>query len=380
MLVANDVVNSQGITFVSRLVIETGAEAADVVRAYRIARDVTRAPERWESIEALVGTVEPSLLDELMGDVDRLVEVVARWYLQHVPGQLGRAVEAHREPFAAFEEAVAALAPDAWRNRRERAAWQLMDRGIPEDVARRHVMQPFLVHGPDVASVSRATGRSIEDVTRVFFLVGEHAYIDWLDGRVAQVSATTRWHRWALQALEDDLRLVRRQVAERALAHDGDRPPDEAVASYLQARGTSRRGSAGSCGARARGGRRPLGAHGRGPPGPGPGRITAVACSVGAARYARPVSAQPFEPDLQLDERTRAILDFERSWWQEPGRRSDAIRERFGISVTRYHQLLVRAIDLPDALRYDPMLVRRLRRLREARRRRRLARRLGLPS
>ena len=94
-----------------------------------------------------------------------------------------------------------------------------MDRGIPEEVACRHVMQPFLVHGPDVASVSRATGRSIEDVTLVFFLVGEHAYIDWLDGRVGQVSATTRWHRWALQALEDDLRLVRRQVAERALAH-----------------------------------------------------------------------------------------------------------------------------------------------------------------
>jgi uncharacterized protein DUF3263 len=92
------------------------------------------------------------------------------------------------------------------------------------------------------------------------------------------------------------------------------------------------------------------------------------------------VSAQPSEPDLQLDQRTRAILDFERSWWQEPGPKERRIRERFGISVTRYHQLLLRAIDLPDALRYDPMLVRRLRRLRGARRRKRLARRLGLPS
>jgi glutamate dehydrogenase len=237
MLVANDVVNSQGITFVSRLVTETGAEAADVVRAYRIARDVTRATERWESIEALVGTVEPAVLDELMGDVDRLVEIAARWYLQHAPGQLGRAVAAHAEPFRAFEQAIATRAPDAWRSERERAAWALMDRGIPEDVARRHVMQQFLVHGPDVASVARATGRSIDDVTRVFFLVGEHAYIDWLGGRVAQVSATTRWHRWALQALEDDLRLLRRQVAERSLAHGTEQPPDEAVASYLQARG-----------------------------------------------------------------------------------------------------------------------------------------------
>jgi glutamate dehydrogenase len=237
MLVANDVVNSQGVTFVSRIVTETGAEAADVVRAYRIARDVTRASERWEAIEALVGVVDPAILDDLMRGVDRLVEITARWYLQHAPGQLGRAVAAHAEPLRAFEEAVAARAPHAWRTERERAAWALMDRGIPEDVARRHVMQPFLVHGPDVASVARATGRSIEDVTRVFFLVGEHAYIDWLDGRVAQVSATTRWHRWALQALEDDVRLLRRQVAERALAHRPEEPPDETVASYLKARG-----------------------------------------------------------------------------------------------------------------------------------------------
>ncbi|HJX76625.1 MAG TPA: NAD-glutamate dehydrogenase domain-containing protein, partial [Gaiella sp.] len=105
MLVANDVVNSQGITFVSRVVTETGADAADVTRAYRIARDVTGAVERWEEIEGLVGALEPALLDDLMEGVDRLVEVTARWYLQHVPGQLGRAIEAHAEPFRAFATA-----------------------------------------------------------------------------------------------------------------------------------------------------------------------------------------------------------------------------------------------------------------------------------
>jgi hypothetical protein len=57
-----------------------------------------------------------------------------------------------------------------------------------------------------------------------------------------------------------------------------------------------------------------------------------------------------------------------------------AIRERFGLSVTRYHQLLNRIIDDPEALAYDPMTVRRLRRVREARRRRRVADRLGVPD
>ena len=92
------------------------------------------------------------------------------------------------------------------------------------------------------------------------------------------------------------------------------------------------------------------------------------------------MGAKPQELEPQLDQRTREILDFERSWWTERGTKQRRIRERFGISATRYQQLLMRAIDLPEALRYDPMLVRRLRRLRESRRRMRLARRLGLPS
>jgi hypothetical protein len=92
------------------------------------------------------------------------------------------------------------------------------------------------------------------------------------------------------------------------------------------------------------------------------------------------VGAQPRELAPDLDQRTRAILDFERSWWLEGGPKERKIRERFEISATRYQQLLMRAIDLPEALRYDPMLVRRLRRLRDSRRRKRLARRLGLPS
>lgn len=79
-----------------------------------------------------------------------------------------------------------------------------------------------------------------------------------------------------------------------------------------------------------------------------------------------------------LDERTRAILDFEREAWRLATPKERAIRERFGFSAARYHQLLHRAIETPEALAYDPMLVRRLRRLRDERRRRRVAGRLGV--
>ncbi|MGZ5129144.1 MAG: DUF3263 domain-containing protein [Actinomycetota bacterium] len=80
----------------------------------------------------------------------------------------------------------------------------------------------------------------------------------------------------------------------------------------------------------------------------------------------------------ELDDRSRQILDFEREGWKLTIAKERAIRERFGFSAARYHQLLNRIIDAPGALAYDPMLVRRLRRVREARRRRRVAGRLGV--
>ena len=81
--------------------------------------------------------------------------------------------------------------------------------------------------------------------------------------------------------------------------------------------------------------------------------------------------------DTALSVREREILDFERGWWLEPEPKAMSVRTRFGISAARYQQVLNRLIDRPEALAYDPMLVRRLRRLRDSRRRRRVAGRLG---
>ena len=84
------------------------------------------------------------------------------------------------------------------------------------------------------------------------------------------------------------------------------------------------------------------------------------------------------DDETTLDDRSRAILDFERAWWQDAGPKERAIRQRLGLSPARYYQLLNRLIDSPQALGHDPMLVKRLRRLRTARRRQRFARGLGL--
>ena len=81
--------------------------------------------------------------------------------------------------------------------------------------------------------------------------------------------------------------------------------------------------------------------------------------------------------DATLTQRDRELLRFERQWWKYAGAKETAIRESFDMSATRYYQVLNALIDRPEALVEDPLLVRRLRRMRAERQRARSARRLG---
>jgi hypothetical protein len=98
-----------------------------------------------------------------------------------------------------------------------------------------------------------------------------------------------------------------------------------------------------------------------------------------AAANGSGAEARDTEPAADgLSRRDREILAFERQWWKYAGAKEQAIRELFDMSATRYYQVLNALIDTPAALAADPMLVKRLRRLRASRQRQRSARRLGI--
>ena len=68
-----------------------------------------------------------------------------------------------------------------------------------------------------------------------------------------------------------------------------------------------------------------------------------------------------------LTEREVRILAFERNWWRQPGAKEQAIRDMLGLSATRYYQMLNELIDRPEAMAFEPVLVKRLRRQRAKR-------------
>lgn len=83
------------------------------------------------------------------------------------------------------------------------------------------------------------------------------------------------------------------------------------------------------------------------------------------------------DPDSPLTAQEQQMLALERAWWKYAGAKEQAIRDLFDLSATRYYQVLNALIDTEEALAHDPMLVKRLRRLRTTRQRARTARRLG---
>lgn len=87
---------------------------------------------------------------------------------------------------------------------------------------------------------------------------------------------------------------------------------------------------------------------------------------------------QQADGSRRLSEREIEILAFERQWWKYPGAKEQSIRELFDMTATRYYQVLNTLIDSSAALEHDPLLVKRLRRMRSSRQKARSARRLGL--
>jgi glutamate dehydrogenase len=236
-IVTNDVINSMGITFVSRMVAETGAGPEEVAGGFIVARDVSDAREPWDAVEKLDRVVANDVQADLMDGVDTVVAQLARWYLTHVPQiDLQAEVERSRGPFAELVASMGDVATTAWRLARDERLERLLEQGVPREAARFAAIAPDLVYAPDIITVAQTYSRPIADVAHAFFVIGERLYLDVIERRASELPADTRWQRLAWASLADDLRLLRRQIASAVLAETGDASIDDAVDRYLASR------------------------------------------------------------------------------------------------------------------------------------------------
>ena len=232
MLNANSVVNALGPTFVSQVVAERAVDVASVVRAYRIAVEVTGADPLWEAIEELESVGRGEQL-ELLGGIDALVEATARWYLTWAPGAPFEAtIAAGRDGFERLAAVLPQLGTEERRRGRGETVARLTGQGVPVDVARRTPCAPS--SSTHRASFGGGHDRALDRGRRARVLRDRGRAAAGLDGaRAGPRAASTRMQRWALQAVREDAFKARCDLAECALRESPGAEPLVAVEHFL---------------------------------------------------------------------------------------------------------------------------------------------------
>jgi len=217
-LVANDLVNHMGITYVSRTARELGCMAWEVAAAWWAASEVVGAGGRWREIEALAERTTPGLQLELAEEVDRVVDTLTRSYLrQRIGAGVGAIVERDQPAFAVLADAAADAMPPARRADRALRLRRWLDLGIDAGLGGDLAVLRELSVVPDVALIAEATGRGVRDVGEVFWRLSEGLPLDDLHARLGQVPSQGSWQYWQKRGLADELRELRAVVATRIL-------------------------------------------------------------------------------------------------------------------------------------------------------------------
>ncbi|GMQ92807.1 MAG: NAD-glutamate dehydrogenase [Acidimicrobiia bacterium] len=231
-IVANQVLNSQGSTFYSRMRTVTGASAAMIVRAYRVARAVTGAQLRWTDIEALAGQIGSVVANRMMQDVDDLVSFVARWYLIHPNGRsIDEEIDAAADDFAALSDGFPDMPSVAWHEPYQAVVSEFEAAGVPHELAVRHAYQRALRRGPDIVDIAHRFEFDILEIASLSTEASQVFRIGWLERQVRRLPGTTAFDRLAIEAVRDDLQSLRRDVVSRVLEETGG-SIDDFIASH----------------------------------------------------------------------------------------------------------------------------------------------------
>ncbi|MCL1599262.1 MAG: NAD-glutamate dehydrogenase, partial [Actinomycetia bacterium] len=231
-IVANQVLNSQGATFYSRLRTLTGASAAAIVRAYRIARAVTDAPARWADIEELSGHVDPDTERMMLKDIDGLVTLVTRWYLQHPSDRtIDEEIGLARDDFAKLSDGLAQMPSPSWRQPYQAVVDELLEKGVPEKLAVRHAYQRALRRGPDIVDLAHRFDRDVVDVAALYTRSSDLFRIGWLERQIRLLPGSTTFERLAVESLRDDLQALRRDFVASVLG-EADGSIDEFLVAH----------------------------------------------------------------------------------------------------------------------------------------------------
>ena len=238
-VVANEVVNRAGVTFILRLGEELGMGSDALARGYLTARAIFDGPRLWQAIESLDNQVPVSIQVAMLLEVRKLVERAARWLLRSRPAPL--AVSACVKELAAGVLEVAEhlpelLSAESFAEARARAAG-FEEAGVPGELALQVGSCEELYSALDIVAVANLQSLPVKVVAKVYFYLGQRLDLGWMRSRIVGLPRENRWQTLARTALRDDLYAEHRELTTIALQHSHGAAfePSEIVVRWIEA-------------------------------------------------------------------------------------------------------------------------------------------------
>ena len=236
-VVVNDMINRAGTTFVHRAVEETGAEIAQIARAYSIVREVFGLPALWADLEALDNQVPTAAQHAGYKEIRRLIDRATRWFVDVRFPITDVAAEIER-----YQPVVAKLGancPELLRGVERQTVYddaaKLVDLGLPSDLSLRlaELLSAFLLL--DVVEIAQVTGHDPRVVAELHYAISERLSVDQLLTRVTALPRDDRWETLARSAVRHDVYATLSAITTSVLRlTDDDLDADDRIDAWVE--------------------------------------------------------------------------------------------------------------------------------------------------
>jgi glutamate dehydrogenase len=234
--VVNNLVNNAGTSFVFRMREETGASAEEIARAHIVACAVFDMHSFWAAVDGLDNRVPAQVQVRMRLAGRRLTERGARWFLlnRRHPLDIAAQVEAFRSGVAEVVAQLPKLLKGADFDQLVAGKQELLDAGVPEDLAARTAAFSAAYSALDIVEVAWDSGRAPVEVAECYFDIVDRLRIGILRDRINALPRTDRWQAMARAAVREELYSAQAALTFEVLAAaPGETDPDARFATWV---------------------------------------------------------------------------------------------------------------------------------------------------
>ncbi len=235
----NSVIDLLGVTFVRRMVRDTGATPGEIIRATLIAFELLDVRAMQQEVFVLDNLVPALTQYSVLHELVKAIEGCVAWLLQHYVSSVEDMVTRYHKPLATLRETLRKLLSPKESKRFESHHKTYLKQKLPKPLAARVAGLEYLPSSLAVIEVSETLGVALGPTAKAFFEVGERLSLGYLRDGLATLATNNKWEKIALNSLILDLRSLQAALT-RCYLEAKKRDKTLTVQTFLETKTVSR--------------------------------------------------------------------------------------------------------------------------------------------